>query len=152
MAAGGRHAFLRQHRVLVFRNQPLTGSQYLAFARRIAGSVEYPLLRGLPDYPLIVPVVKQPHERVNFGGLWHSDTAYLDTPPVGATRLARDFAGRWRQAARPRFARCRVGAAAVVSLTAPQTPFPQRHAPLPALGALFGHPSRQRLFRRRLEP
>jgi hypothetical protein len=139
MAAGGRHAFLRQHRVLVFRNQPLTGSQYLAFARRIAGSVEYPLLRGLPDYPLIVPVVKQPHER-------------LDTPPVGATRLARDFAGRWRQAARPRFARCRVGAAAVVSLTAPQTPFPQRHAPLPALGALFGHPSRQRLFRRRLEP
>src|SRR5690606_15276036 len=47
--------------------------------------------RGLPDHPLIVPVVKQPHERVNFGGLWHSDTAYLDTPPIAATLLAREI-------------------------------------------------------------
>ena len=80
----------RRHLVLVFRDQSLTGSQYLAFARRIAEPVEYPLLRGLPDCPLIVPVIKQRHERVNFGGLWHSDTAYLDTPPIAATLLARE--------------------------------------------------------------
>ncbi|HCO43722.1 MAG TPA: taurine dioxygenase [Gammaproteobacteria bacterium] len=84
-----RVAWLR-HLVLLFRDQSLTSSQYLAFARRIGEPVEYPLLRGLPDYPLIVPVIKQPHECVNFGGLWHSDTAYLDAPPVGATLLARE--------------------------------------------------------------
>ena len=84
-----RHAWL-QHLVLFFRDQPLDSDQYLAFARRIAEPVEYPMLRGLDGYPLIVPVVKLAHERVNFGGLWHSDTAYLETPPIAATLLARE--------------------------------------------------------------
>ncbi len=84
-----RHAWL-QHLVLFFRDQQLSSDQYLAFARRIAEPVEYPMLRGLDGYPLIVPVIKLPHERVNFGGLWHSDTAYLETPPIAATLLARE--------------------------------------------------------------
>lgn len=84
-----RHAWL-QHLVLFFRDQQLSADQYLAFARRIAEPVEYPMLRGLDGYPLIVPVIKLPHERVNFGGLWHSDTAYLEAPPIGATLLARE--------------------------------------------------------------
>ncbi len=84
-----RHAWL-QHLVLFFRDQQLSSDQYLAFARRIAEPVEYPMLRGLDGYPLIVPVIKLPHERVNFGGLWHSDTAYLETPPIGAMLLARE--------------------------------------------------------------
>ena len=84
-----RRAWLR-HLVLFFRDQHLTADQYLAFARRIAEPVEYPMLRGLDGYPLIVPVIKLPDERVNFGGLWHSDTAYLETPPIGATLLARE--------------------------------------------------------------
>lgn len=84
-----RHAWL-QHLVLFFRDQQLSADQYLAFAGRIAEPVEYPMLRGLDRYPLIVPVVKLAHEKVNFGGLWHSDTAYLETPPIGATLLARE--------------------------------------------------------------
>ena len=31
----------------------------------------------------MTPVVKLRHERVNFGGIWHSDTTYLETPPMG---------------------------------------------------------------------
>lgn len=84
-----RRAWL-QHLVLFFRDQQLDSDQYLAFARRIAEPVEYPMLRGLDGYPLIVPVIKLAHERVNFGGLWHSDTAYLETPPIAATLLARE--------------------------------------------------------------
>ncbi|HEY0676510.1 MAG TPA: TauD/TfdA family dioxygenase, partial [Immundisolibacter sp.] len=63
-----RHAWL-QHLVLFFRDQALDSDQYLAFARRIAEPVEYLMLRGLDGYPLIVPVIKLSHERVNFGGL-----------------------------------------------------------------------------------
>lgn len=85
-----RRAWL-EHLVLFFRDQRLDVDQYLAFARCIAQPVEYPMLRGLDGYPLIVPVVKLAHERVNFGGLWHSDTAYLETPPIGATLLAREI-------------------------------------------------------------
>lgn len=80
-----------EHLVLFFRDQQLDADQYLAFARCIAQPVEYPMLRGLDGYPLIVPVVKLARERVNFGGLWHSDTAYLETPPIGATLLAREI-------------------------------------------------------------
>ena len=85
-----RQAWL-EHLVLFFRDQQLDNDQYLAFACRIAQPVEYPMLKGLDGYPLIVPVVKLEHERVNFGGLWHSDTAYLETPPIGATLLAREI-------------------------------------------------------------
>jgi taurine dioxygenase len=35
-------------------------------------------------------VVKLEHERVNFGGIWHSDTAYLDRPPMASLLLARE--------------------------------------------------------------
>lgn len=91
----------RQHLVLVFRDQPLTGSQYLAFARRIAEPVEYPLLRGLPDDPLIVPVVKQPHERVNFGGLC------IPTPPTWTRRrlAPRCWRARFRRSVATRCSR-----------------------------------------------
>lgn len=90
LIAAIRRAWL-EHLVLFFRDQQLGPDQYLAFARCIAQPVEYPMLKGLDGYPLIVPVVKLEHERVNFGGLWHSDTAYLETPPIGATLLAREI-------------------------------------------------------------
>jgi taurine dioxygenase len=35
-------------------------------------------------------VIKLEHEKVNFGGLWHSDTAYLDKPPMATMLIARE--------------------------------------------------------------
>lgn len=37
---------------------------------------------------MIVPVLKREHETVNFGGIWHSDTAYLEKPPMGSMLYA----------------------------------------------------------------
>jgi taurine dioxygenase len=34
--------------------------------------------------------VKLEHERINFGGIWHSDTSYLDIPPMGTMLIARE--------------------------------------------------------------
>lgn len=82
-----RQAFL-DHLVIFFRNQTLTPQQQLAFAQRFGEPVEYPQLKGLPDCPLITPVIKLEHERVNFGGVWHSDTAYLERPPMGSMLYA----------------------------------------------------------------
>ena len=31
--------------------------------------------------------MKLEHERTNFGGVWHSDTAYLGEPPMGSLLL-----------------------------------------------------------------
>lgn len=76
--------------VIFFRDQPLTPPQYLAFARRFGEIIEYPFIKGLPDYPEITPVIKLEHEAVNFGGVWHSDTTYLECPPMGSMLLARE--------------------------------------------------------------
>ncbi len=82
-----RRAFL-DHLVIFFRKQTLTPQQQLAFARRFGQPMEYPQLKGLPDCPLITPVIKLEHERVNFGGVWHSDTAYLERPPMASMLYA----------------------------------------------------------------
>ena len=83
-------AALLEHLVVFFRDQNLSVAQFLAFARAMGKPIEYPLLKGLPDYPDVIEVSKLEHESVNFGGVWHSDTAYLEHPPMGSMLLARE--------------------------------------------------------------
>ena len=84
-----RRAWL-EHLVIFFRDQDLSPARFLAFARRFGKPVEYPFVKGLGETPEVIPVVKLEHERVNFGGVWHSDTAYLDVPPMASLLVARD--------------------------------------------------------------
>jgi taurine dioxygenase len=63
-----RRAWL-EHLVIFFRRQTLPPECFLAFARRFGEAVEYPFIQGIEGFPLITPVVKLEHERVNFGGL-----------------------------------------------------------------------------------
>jgi taurine dioxygenase len=79
---------LLDHLVVFFRGQKLTPPQQLAFAARFGTPMEYPQLKGLPECPLVTPVVKLEHERVNFGGIWHSDTTYLERPPMASMLYA----------------------------------------------------------------
>lgn len=80
-----------EHLVLFFRDQTLDHAAYLAFARQIGEPVEYPFVRGLEGFPEIIAVRKLEHERVNFGGVWHSDTTYLQRPPMASMLLAREL-------------------------------------------------------------
>ena len=81
-------AALLEHVVIFFRDQELSPQQLLALAERFGEPVEYPLIKGLPECPLVLPIVKEPHERTNFGGIWHSDTAYLERPALGTLLYA----------------------------------------------------------------
>jgi taurine dioxygenase len=82
---------LLEHKVIFFRDQDITPAQHLAFAKRFGEVVEYPMVKGLDEAPEIVPVVKLPHEKHNFGGMWHTDTSYLECPPMGAVLVAREL-------------------------------------------------------------
>jgi taurine dioxygenase len=84
-----RRAWL-DHLVIFFRGQELPPERLLAFARHFGEVVEYPFIKGIEGFPMITPVVKLEHERVNFGGLWHSDTTYLEHPPMGTMLIARE--------------------------------------------------------------
>jgi taurine dioxygenase len=78
-----------EHLVLFFRDQDIGSAQYYAFAQRFGAPMEYPFLKGLPDFPCINQVIKRENETVAFGGVWHSDTTYLPEPPMATLLLAR---------------------------------------------------------------
>ena len=81
---------LLEHGVIFFRDQHLPPDRFLAFARRFGPPVEYPFLKGIDGYPEIIAVAKLEHETVNFGGVWHSDTTYLEQPPMATLLVARE--------------------------------------------------------------
>ena len=80
-----------EHLVIFFRGQKLNEEQYMAFAGQFGEPVEYPMVKGLPGFPKIIEVKKLEHERIPFGGIWHTDTAYLERPPMASMLLAREI-------------------------------------------------------------
>ena len=89
LAADIRQVFL-DHQVIFLRDQPLSPQQFLDFARAMGEPIEYPFVKGLEGFPHIIEVKKLEHEKTNFGGIWHSDTTYLDMPPMGSMLLSRE--------------------------------------------------------------
>ncbi|MCY7317424.1 MAG: TauD/TfdA family dioxygenase [Ramlibacter sp.] len=89
LAAEIRGVFL-EHGVIFLRGQKLDPQQFLAFAKAMGEPVEYPFVKGLEGFPHIIEVKKLEHEKSNFGGIWHSDTTYLDQPPMGSMLLSRE--------------------------------------------------------------
>jgi taurine dioxygenase len=87
--AAERRALLG-HLVIFFRDQDLPPARFLALARRFGAPIEYPFVAGIDGFPEIIAVSKLEHERVNFGGVWHSDTTYLAAPPMGTLLVARE--------------------------------------------------------------
>ena len=80
-----------EHLVIFFRKQELTAGQFMSFARQFGEPAEYPMVKGLAGFPEIIEVKKLEHERVAFGGIWHTDTAYLERPPMASMLLAREI-------------------------------------------------------------
>ena len=76
-----RNVFL-WHGMIYLRNQPLTSQQFMNFAKAMGEPIEYPFVKGFEEFPQIIEVKKLEHEKVNFGGVWHSDTTYLEKPPL----------------------------------------------------------------------
>ena len=81
---------LLDHQVIFLKKQDLSPQQFLDFAKAMGVPVEYPFVKGLDGFPHIIEVKKLEHEKVNFGGIWHSDTTYLEEPPMGSMLLSRE--------------------------------------------------------------
>jgi taurine dioxygenase len=86
-AAELRRALL-DHLVIFCHGQSLAPARLLALAGAFGTPSAYPFVDGLPGHPLVVPVIKREDERVNFGGIWHSDTSYLAEPPMATLLYA----------------------------------------------------------------
>ena len=72
---------LLQYHVLALRNQRLDPAALSAFAARLGECEVYPFAESLSGHPYVVPIVKEPEDQSNFGGIWHTDSSYLPEPP-----------------------------------------------------------------------
>jgi taurine dioxygenase len=85
-----RRVFLERS-VLVIRDQDLTPKEQVRFAQIFGNVVPYPFLEGLPDCPEVIEVLTRPTDSINFGGGWHSDTPYLESPSLGSVLYAKEL-------------------------------------------------------------
>jgi taurine dioxygenase len=85
------HQAFLDNLVIFFRDQTITPEQQVAFSARFAPVGYYPFLKGLPDHPAVIEVRKEPEDKLNFGGVWHTDTAYLAKPPMGSVLYAKEI-------------------------------------------------------------
>lgn len=83
------HRAFLERQVVFFRDQALDPESLIAFGRRFGELDRYPFVAGLDEYPEVVEVVKKEDETINFGGLWHSDTSYLEVPPKASMLYGR---------------------------------------------------------------
>ena len=75
------HQALLTHKLLVFRNQHLSLDDQQRFAEMFGELDFYPFAEAIEGYPNIVSITKEPTTELNFGGVWHYDSPYLEKPP-----------------------------------------------------------------------
>lgn len=83
------HRALLDHLVIFFRDQTLTPREQLVFARRFGGIHLHPFVKGLPDCPEIMPVIKEAGDTRTFGSAWHSDQMFTARPAMGTMLYAK---------------------------------------------------------------
>jgi taurine dioxygenase len=84
-----RHA-LFQHGVVFFRDQKLTPEQHVAFAERFGEININRFFKPVDGYPMIAEVRKEPEQKGNIGGGWHTDHSYDLAPAMGSILYARE--------------------------------------------------------------
>jgi taurine dioxygenase len=77
-------AALNQHQVIFFRDQSLSPERHKAFGRRFGPLNVHPYVAGMAGHPEVMEIIKEPSDRLNFGGGWHSDMSFLENPSIGS--------------------------------------------------------------------
>jgi len=81
---------LHDRGVVFFRDQSITPDQHIAFAERFAPINVNRFFAHAEGYPAIAEVRKEPEQKKNIGGGWHTDHSYDQAPAMGSILLARE--------------------------------------------------------------
>jgi len=82
-----RAAFV-EHQVIFFRDQSITPEEQVRFGAKFGPLNIHPYVAGMAGRPEVMEIVKEPEDRTNFGGGWHSDMSFLERPSIGSILYA----------------------------------------------------------------
>ena len=74
------------HKVLVFRNQPISVEAHIAFGKHFGELEIHPFADNLEDYPEIIVLEAggdSPRQNYNAAQDWHIDVSFREKPPLG---------------------------------------------------------------------
>lgn len=77
-------SLLLQHKVLFLRDQEISRTEHVAFARRFGELEDHPVAGSDPENPGLVRIYKtpdQPNDR--YENAWHTDATWREAPPMG---------------------------------------------------------------------
>ena len=74
--------------VIFFRDQKLSPEQHIAFARCFGDINVNRFFKPVDGYAAIAEVRKEPDQRSNIGGSWHTDHSYDEMPAMGSVLYA----------------------------------------------------------------
>lgn len=80
-----------RHGLLFFRGQELSEEDHIAFAQRFGSINVNRFFEKNADCPEIAMVRKEPGDRINIGGGWHTDHSYDEEPALGSILVAREL-------------------------------------------------------------
>ncbi len=85
-------AALIQHQVIFFRDQKLSLTDLESFSARFGPLLRVPYVEPVKGHPNVIAVLKEADEtQISiFGGEWHSDFSYLESPPALTLLYAED--------------------------------------------------------------
>ena len=84
-----REAFI-EHGLIFFRDQELTPDDHLRFAK-LWGEININrFFAKVEGYDQIAEVRKDPDQKINIGGAWHTDHSYDQIPAMGSILLAKE--------------------------------------------------------------
>ena len=71
---------LLEHKVIFFRNQPITNEEQIALGEKFGPIETHAYVKGLDKHPEIVRIIKGEEEKNQWGENWHSDVSYNEKP------------------------------------------------------------------------
>ncbi|CAD6517710.1 Alpha-ketoglutarate-dependent taurine dioxygenase [Paraburkholderia hiiakae] len=78
-------AALLKHRVLFLRDQNITRTEHVEFARRFGELEDHPVAGSDPDHPGLVRIYKNPEQpNDRYENAWHADATWREAPQFGA--------------------------------------------------------------------
>ena len=78
-------AALLKHRVLFLRDQDISRTEHVAYARRFGELEDHPVAGSDPEQPGLVRIYKNPEQpNDRYENAWHADATWRDAPQFGA--------------------------------------------------------------------